>query len=122
MDIILIVNSILGHIELSSLQILSADLNENGIWDEGEDYEALGVGVGCVECHGRIDQMEVVYQAESLSMAWCLDCHKEPEKFLRPKDKVTQMDYKIDNQEEIGLLLKEEYHINPGVSCSVCHR
>ena len=53
--------------------------------------------------------MEVVYQAEPLSMAWCLECHKEPEKFLRPKDKVTQMDYKVDNQEEIGLLLKEEY-------------
>ena len=70
-------------------------------------------GVGCTTCHGRVDKMEVVYQAEPLSMAWCLECHKEPEKFLRPKDKVTQMDYKVDNQEEIGLLLKEEYHINP---------
>ena len=41
-------------------------------------------GVGCVECHGRIDKMEVVYQAEPLSMGWCLECHRAPEQHLRP--------------------------------------
>lgn len=45
-------------------------------------------GVSCVSCHGRVDTMEVVYRAESMSMAWCLDCHREPEKHLRPVDEV----------------------------------
>src|SRR5271170_2144881 len=43
-------------------------------------------GVGCIECHGRIDQMEQVYQAKPLSMGWCLDCHRDPGSHLRPKD------------------------------------
>jgi len=78
-------------------------------------------GVGCVSCHGKVNKMEVVFQAESLSMSWCLDCHREPEKHLRPKDKVTDLDWKPKDQKKLGLLLKEEYHINPGVNCSVCH-
>ena len=41
-------------------------------------------GVGCVLCHGRIDRMEVVYQAKPLSMAWCLECHRDPGPNLRP--------------------------------------
>ena len=48
-------------------------------------------GVGCVECHGRIDKMEVVYQHEPLSMSWCLDCHRNPEPRLRPLDQITNM-------------------------------
>ena len=78
-------------------------------------------GVGCVSCHGKVNKMEVVYQAEPMSMKWCLDCHRSPEKHLRPKDKITQLDWEPEDQEKLGLLLKEEYHINPGVSCSVCH-
>ena len=49
-------------------------------------------GVGCVSCHGRIDTMEVVTQVESLSMGWCLDCHRKPELHLRPTEFVTQLD------------------------------
>src|SRR5512143_1861260 len=48
-------------------------------------------GVGCVSCHGRIDQMEEVFQKEPLSMGWCLTCHRDPEPNLRPPDEVTNM-------------------------------
>ncbi len=50
-------------------------------------------GVSCIECHGRVDHMgeDGVYQAKNLSMAWCLECHRSPEKALRPKDKVTDL-------------------------------
>ncbi|MFA9477590.1 cytochrome c3 family protein [Phycisphaerales bacterium AB-hyl4] len=63
-------------------------------------------GVSCVDCHGRVDTMEVVYRAESLSMAWCLDCHREPEKALRPAEYVTQLDW--DPREHL-LAHVEEY-------------
>ncbi|TNE50595.1 MAG: hypothetical protein EP343_07870 [Deltaproteobacteria bacterium] len=51
----------------------------------------VGAGVGCASCHGRIDKMAVVHQAKPLSMGWCLDCHRNPNKHLRPKDQVTNM-------------------------------
>jgi hypothetical protein len=51
----------------------------------------LSAGVGCVSCHGRIDQMEVVRQDQPLSMAWCLDCHRDPEPNLRPVAELTTM-------------------------------
>ena len=83
-------------------------------------------GVGCVTCHGRIDQMEVVQQAQPLSMSWCLECHREPERFIRPKDQVTNMDYKpAGDQIKIGLKLKEKYGIHDAAymtSCYTCHR
>ncbi len=79
-------------------------------------------GIGCVSCHGRVDKMEVVYQAEPLSMGWCLDCHREPERHLRPVDQVTNMGYAVDKQWEEGVRLRELYDINPSTSCSTCHR
>ena len=86
-------------------------------------------GVSCVSCHGRIDEMEVVSQAKPLSMAWCLDCHRAPENFIRPKDKVTKLAWKPEDdgttQEKLGLELKEKYGIHDTAymtSCSTCHR
>jgi len=80
-------------------------------------------GVGCVSCHGRIDGMEVVYQVEALSMGWCLDCHRNPEKHLRPVEFVTQLDWiPEDDQLVLGRRLREEYDINPKVDCNTCHR
>jgi len=97
-------------------------------------------GVGCVSCHGRVDRMEVVYQAENLSMSWCLECHREPEKHLRPRDQVTNMTWSpLDDprvqamgitdpavaQRELGSLLKLEYEIKDEhymQACSTCHR
>ena len=51
-------------------------------------------GVSCVECHGQINQMEVVYQAKPMNMAWCLQCHREPDNRIRPRDQVTKLDWK----------------------------
>ena len=100
----------------------------------------INKGVGCYSCHGRVDQMEVVYQDQPLNMGWCLDCHREPEKHLRPKDQVTSMTWHLggdgnlpvaegqsleEAQLEMGLKLKEEYGIMGEAymqSCSTCHR
>jgi len=82
-------------------------------------------GVSCVECHGRIDKMEVVYQAKQLSMKWCLDCHRNPDAHIRPVEFVTQLDWKpADGQDpaEIGKALRAEKNINPSTNCSTCHR
>ncbi len=79
-------------------------------------------GIGCASCHGRIDKMDVVWQAERLSMSWCLECHRAPEAHLRPQDKIVAMDWAAQDQAVLGLALKEEYDINPSTDCSTCHR
>lgn len=79
-------------------------------------------GVGCVSCHDRVDKMEVVYQAEPLSMGWCLDCHRNPEPHLRPLDKVTDLAWAPADPMELGRRLREEYNINPSTDCDTCHR
>ncbi len=81
-------------------------------------------GIGCVSCHGRVDKMEVVYQAETLSMGWCLDCHREPEKHLRDVSEITVMDLQLTKEEQLikGNKLKDKYNINPSTDCSTCHR
>jgi len=86
-------------------------------------------GVGCSTCHGPIDQMPVVYQAATLQMEWCLECHRAPERFVRPTDKVFDMSYRRENRGEDqlknGRTLVAENHIQPPrilTSCSTCHR
>ena len=79
-------------------------------------------GVGCATCHGRVDQMEEVYQAKTLSMSWCLDCHRNPEKFVRPFDRITDMEWSTDNQLQLGRDVCAQHGINPPVNCSTCHR
>jgi hypothetical protein len=82
-------------------------------------------GVGCVSCHGRVDQMEVVRQVRPLNMGWCLDCHREPEKHLRPVERVTNMSWKAGDQGKEGAELKKRYGIlDVGymTNCSTCHR
>ena len=80
-------------------------------------------GVGCVSCHGRIDTMEVVFQAESLSMGWCLKCHRSPEQHLRPVEFVTQLDWvPEEDQLAMGSRLRETNNINPPTDCNTCHR
>jgi hypothetical protein len=73
----------------------------------------LAAGVGCVSCHGRIDQMEVVRLDEPIAMGWCLDCHRNPEPNLRPKEEITNMTYD-------GPVAEAE--VNPPQHCSGCHR
>ena len=80
-------------------------------------------GVSCVQCHGRVDQMEVVRQVSSLSMGWCLECHRNPENYVWPKEKVTKLWWTPDeNNVVMGKRLVEEYHLSPKQECSICHR
>jgi hypothetical protein len=82
-------------------------------------------GVGCVTCHDRVDKMDVVYQAQKLSMGWCLDCHRNPDARLRPPELVTQMDWQPPSggdREAFGRKIREQYHLNPSEDCSTCHR
>jgi hypothetical protein len=57
-------------------------------------------GVGCSTCHGRVDQMALTYQYAPLQMEWCLECHRAPERFLRPRDKVFDMNWRMENKTE----------------------
>ncbi len=66
--------------------------------------------------------MEVVYQAKPLSMGWCLDCHRNPEDNVRPKDQITTMGWTAEDQAALGLELVEQYNLNPTTNCSGCHR
>jgi hypothetical protein len=85
-------------------------------------------GVGCNVCHGPVDKMPLMYQAQSLLMEFCIGCHKAPENFLRPRSEVFNMNYKVPadtTQLELGLKLKKDYGISSVehmTSCSVCHR
>jgi len=80
-------------------------------------------GVGCVECHGRVDRMEQVYWEQPLSMAWCLGCHRAPETHLRPVDQVTNMEWTPPEDAAVyGAKLRAANGINPPTDCSTCHR
>jgi hypothetical protein len=83
-------------------------------------------GVGCETCHGRVDRMPLMLQKSSLQMEWCLDCHRDPAKYVRPRDQVTTMGYvPAEAQSVIGPRLVSEYKIAGKenlTNCSVCHR
>jgi hypothetical protein len=81
-------------------------------------------GVGCVECHGRVDEMPLTLQTAPLTMEWCLECHRHPTGHLRPRREVTNMTWQSSDA-SLGQQLKEEYHVRDAhtlTSCSVCHR
>jgi hypothetical protein len=80
-------------------------------------------GVGCTTCHGQVDRMPLMWQENTLQMEWCLDCHRNPEKFVRPKEAVFSVDYQPPpDQAELGKRLVAEYQIQKLTSCSTCHR
>jgi hypothetical protein len=85
-------------------------------------------GVGCNVCHGPVDKMPLMYQAQSLLMEFCLDCHRAPEKYLRPRAEVFNMNYKVPadtTQLALGEKLKKDYgvaSVQHMTSCSICHR
>ncbi len=79
-------------------------------------------GIGCETCHGRIDQMVVVKKVEPLSMGWCLDCHRQPELYLRPNDEITTMGYvQPANFVERNLERIRREGVQPPTNCSACH-
>ncbi|MBI4403611.1 MAG: cytochrome c3 family protein [Deltaproteobacteria bacterium] len=80
-------------------------------------------GVGCTTCHGRIDQMPLVWKANSLHMEWCLECHRNPEKYVRRREDVFKVDWEPPkNQREQGRALVEQYQIRKVTDCYGCHR
>ena len=80
-------------------------------------------GVGCTTCHGPIDRMAIVSQEHSLQMEWCLDCHRNPEQYVRPRNAVFSTMYEPPaDQIELGTRLVEEYQIQKLTSCSTCHQ
>ena len=105
----------------------------------------INKGVGCNTCHGPVDRMPLMYNQASLQMEWCLDCHRAPEKYLRPRDQVFNMRYQQPTSENpvqlpgkvgqsvqtytsqlaLGVELKDRYHLRSVrdiTSCSTCHR
>lgn len=80
-------------------------------------------GVGCETCHGRVDQMPLMYQQSSLQMEWCLNCHRDPSQFVRPREAVFTMGYEPEEpQSTLGPKLVQEYGIQSLTNCSICHR
>ena len=80
-------------------------------------------GMGCETCHGRVDQMPLMQQVNTLQMEWCLNCHRNPENYVRPRSEITTMGYRPPvPQSVIGPRLVKEYGINSLTSCSTCHR
>ncbi len=80
-------------------------------------------GIGCSTCHGRVDRMPLTWQAVSLRMQWCLDCHRDPAGYVRPRDQVFNMSYTAPpDQLALGQRLVKEYNIRSLTSCSTCHR
>lgn len=80
-------------------------------------------GIGCSTCHGRVDLMPLTWRTQPLTMEWCLDCHRHPERNVRPRGQVFNMHYRTPaNQETLGRNLVREYEIRSLTSCSTCHR
>ena len=82
-------------------------------------------GIGCSTCHGQIQDQPLTRKVNTLHMSWCLECHRAPQKFIRPKDKVFDIDWEAPaDQIEQGKALVEAYNVNVEQldNCSVCHR
>ncbi len=87
-------------------------------------------GISCVECHGRVDQMEEVYHAKPLSMSFCLDCHNNPASKVRPVDKITDLSWTpsedpneaAKRQEAFGKKFVHDFRVESMNNCSACHR
>ena len=84
-------------------------------------------GIGCATCHGPVDEMPLTWREHPLFMKWCLECHRAPEKFIRPKEEVFNMDYEAPHDQlELGKQLMEEYQVDASnyrlTDCWICHR
>ena len=81
-------------------------------------------GIGCTTCHGAIDQLPLMMKSETLNMEWCLSCHRDPAQFIRPRDRVFDVNWEApEDQEALGRQLVEEYDVRVSQlsDCSVCH-
>ncbi|MDP9380819.1 MAG: cytochrome c family protein [Chloroflexota bacterium] len=80
-------------------------------------------GVGCSTCHGEVNRMQLTWQVAPLNMGWCVECHSQPERFVRPRSEIYNMQWQPPaNQLELGRRLVDEYDIQKKVYCDTCHR
>jgi Cytochrome c7 and related cytochrome c len=83
-------------------------------------------GIGCASCHGEVDQMPLTWRTQSLEMQWCLACHREPERYIRPREQVFNLHWQPSEAEQavLGPLLVKQYHVQKEriTDCSICHR
>ena len=80
-------------------------------------------GIGCSTCHGQVDQMPLAWRVASLQMEWCINCHRQPEMYVRPREAVFDMSWTPPPDQKVqGERLVREYNIRKMTSCSTCHR
>jgi hypothetical protein len=79
-------------------------------------------GIGCASCHGRVDRMPLAWRESTLQMQWCLDCHRRPERFVRPREEVFNMAWQPADHPGLGAELVDKYGIRSMTDCDVCHR
>jgi hypothetical protein len=126
------------HSQIWSSATLTAAIRES--WASGKSIEWTRVhdlpdfvyfnhsihinkGIGCSTCHGQVNEMPLTYKVNTLNMNWCLNCHRQPERFIRPKAEVFNIDYQYPpDQMELGKKLVAEYHVHSLTDCVTCHR
>ena len=80
-------------------------------------------GIGCDACHGRVDKMPLMWREKTLHMQWCLECHREPEKYIRPREEVFNLGWTPEgDQEALAEELIQLYAVERKTDCSTCHR
>lgn len=82
-------------------------------------------GISCVECHGSVNEMDTVTHTQPLSMAFCLDCHRNPEPRLRDPKDVFNLDsptLAAQGRQEDAKRFIHDWKVMPPQSCSGCHR
>jgi len=82
-------------------------------------------GIGCQTCHGQVNEMPLTWKTQELYMRWCLDCHRDPAKFVRPKNQVFNMTYAAPrDQHSLGKMLLSRNHVYTAglTDCYTCHR
>lgn len=82
-------------------------------------------GIGCATCHGQVDEMPLMWREHSLHMEWCLECHRDPAQYIRPREEVFDMRWRPPTDErehrQLAARLMEEYDVQSKTNCSVCH-
>lgn len=80
-------------------------------------------GIGCVTCHGQVDEMPLMWREQSLLMEWCLECHRHPERYVRPRSEVFNLDWQPPPEyAQLARTLIDEYDIKRKTDCYTCHR
>lgn len=84
----------------------------------------VNAGIGCDSCHGAVDRMQLLAKATPLSMRQCLDCHRDPAPWLRPRDQVTNLQWHTQAPRALGERLMKAHQIETAglTDCGVCHR